>query len=70
MIFNMLVFWALLIGAVYLLIRSVRRTAHGTGRSRAEELLSERYARGEIDDEEYNRRLENLRRAAGTSSPV
>jgi putative membrane protein len=65
MVFNMMVFWALLIGAVLLLVRSVRRNgqaAPGGGRSRAEELLAERYARGEIDDEEYARRLETLRR--------
>lgn len=28
----------------------------------AEEILKRRYARGEIDDEEYRRRLEQLRR--------
>ncbi|WUD78209.1 SHOCT domain-containing protein [Streptomyces sp. NBC_00510] len=50
----------------------VRRTADG-GPGRApdrrdpspRELLAERYARGEIDDEEYRRRLEVLERAAG-----
>ncbi len=30
-------------------------------RSRAEEILKERYARGEIDEEEYMRRLNNLK---------
>ncbi|MDX2644761.1 SHOCT domain-containing protein [Streptomyces sp. PA03-1a] len=50
----------------------VRRTADG-GRGRAPErrdpgpweLLAERYARGEIDDAEYRRRLEVLERTAG-----
>lgn len=32
----------------------------GSGRSRAKELLAERYARGEIDTEEYHDRLRTL----------
>ncbi|MFJ5901901.1 SHOCT domain-containing protein [Streptomyces sp. NPDC093064] len=33
----------------------------GWGSRRAEDLLAERFARGEIDDEEYKRRLALLR---------
>ncbi|MER6218842.1 SHOCT domain-containing protein [Streptomyces sp. NPDC001674] len=36
----------------------------------AEPLLAERYARGEIDDEEYERRLAVLRRHAPGSTPL
>ena len=32
----------------------------GTGRSRAQEILDERYARGELTDEEYQERLRQL----------
>jgi putative membrane protein len=33
----------------------------GTGRTRAHEILDERYARGELTDEEYQDRLRHLR---------
>ncbi len=33
----------------------------GSGRSRAQEILDERYARGEITDEEYRERRRHLR---------
>jgi putative membrane protein len=67
MVFNMIVFWGLLIGAAILIARTFRRTGHfdgggRPGRTHAEHLLAERYARGEIDDEEYGRRLDVLRR--------
>jgi putative membrane protein len=52
-------FWiALLVGAL-LLFR--RRRDHWQTRS-AEEILGERYARGEITADEYHQRLEVLRR--------
>jgi putative membrane protein len=35
---------------------------HTPGRDRGEEVLRERFARGEIDDEEYRRKLAELRR--------
>jgi putative membrane protein len=68
MLFNMVVFWGLLIGAAILVARTFRRTGHldpggRRGHSHAEQVLAERYARGEIDDEEYGRRLEVLRRS-------
>ena len=63
-----IVFWALVITAVVLLARyllSLSRRPTGTpraaGASNAEQVLAERYARGEIDDEEYQRRLGLLR---------
>jgi putative membrane protein len=67
MVLNSIVFWALLVGAGVLLYRVIRRSGpqQGTGTSGqppAEQILAERYARGEIDDEEYRQRLDTLRR--------
>jgi putative membrane protein len=57
MFFSNLIFLALLIGGGYLVYRAVRGDT-GTARpDRAEQLLGERYARGEIDEDEYQRRL-------------
>lgn len=58
----MVLFWALLITAVvlalrYLLSLSGTGSAPAGGSSRAESLLAERFARGEIDEDEYQRKL-------------
>ncbi|MFI1466624.1 SHOCT domain-containing protein [Streptomyces wuyuanensis] len=39
-----------------------RRADEARSRSGAEEILAERFAHGEIDDDEYRRRAETLRR--------
>ena len=61
----MVLFWALIITAVVLIVRylvSQRPTGTSAGSARTpEEVLAERYARGEIDDDEYRRRLALLR---------
>jgi len=63
----MIVFWAAVITAVVLVVRYLadsRRPAGGPatqGPARAEDLLAERFARGEIDDDEYRQRLTLLR---------
>ena len=63
----MIVFWAAVITAVVMAVRylaSSRRPGPNPGASgptRAEDLLAERYARGEIDDDEYRQRLTLLR---------
>jgi putative membrane protein len=71
----MVVFWALVIAAVVALVHYVRGASradrsgpsgergwgHGQGHGRAEDLLAERFARGEIDEDEYKRRLALLR---------
>ena len=65
-----LLFWGLLIAGIVLLVRYLGRGNHtGTpvGQPRTpEQLLAERFARGEIDEEEYRRRLHVLRGAAST----
>ena len=57
----LLLFWGLVIAAIVLairwLIRADRRGAHeGPATPDALELLRQRYARGEIDEAEYERR--------------
>ena len=46
--------------AVVALLRPSRAAGGGISRPSAKELLDQRYARGEIDDEEYYRRLSVL----------
>jgi putative membrane protein len=58
-----LVFLALLVLLGYLLIRHFAKTS-GSGvqqRRAAEDILAERFARGEIDEDEYCRRRDLLR---------
>lgn len=72
----MWLFWPLIILVIVLLVvLLVRGTTPRTpgpggeaapsrpegGRSRAQEILDERYARGELTDEEYEERLRHLR---------
>ncbi|MFJ1612115.1 SHOCT domain-containing protein [Streptomyces sp. NPDC088251] len=73
MTFGMILFWVLIIIAVVLLLRAFSRSHPVGGRppaapgwrepgpSSAERILAERYARGEIDDDEYHRRMATLR---------
>ena len=62
----MVLFWGVLIGGGFLLYRWLHRDEPaGEGQPRlatftARRLLAERYARGEIDEEEYRRRLSTL----------
>ncbi|MGW7577468.1 SHOCT domain-containing protein [Streptomyces sp. NPDC054765] len=70
----MVLFWALIIAGVVALVRYLPSGRHGhpgglppsSGEAgsvskRAEELLAERFARGEIDEDEYRRRITLLR---------
>jgi putative membrane protein len=65
----MLLFWLIVIGLiawfVATLLRRDRGAAPRKGREddRAESLLRERYARDEIDEETYRRKLDELRRS-------
>ncbi|MFF4604801.1 SHOCT domain-containing protein [Streptomyces sp. NPDC001339] len=71
---SMLLFLALIVLVVLLFFRAFSRGgsaafwerpappgAPGPGRANAEQILAERFARGEIDEEEYHRRLATLR---------
>jgi putative membrane protein len=57
-------FWILLIVVIVLLFRWLGVPGRGPEppRESAEEILKKRYARGEIDKEEFDRRLTDLRR--------
>jgi putative membrane protein len=66
---SMIVFWALIITAAVLLFRALARTGPGSGGHHStgptpEQLLAERFARGEIDEDEYQRRLAVLHGSA------
>ncbi|WP_406481015.1 SHOCT domain-containing protein [Streptomyces sp. NBC_01615] len=60
-----IVFWALLVAIAVLLFRTVNRGHTGTNppppEVTPERLLAERFARGEIDEDEYWRRMAVLR---------
>lgn len=69
MTIGMLVFWALLIAGMVLLTRYVVRSTRSTSTSEPAtaapqsptDILAERFARGEIDEREYQDRLTTLR---------
>lgn len=58
----MLAFWALLIFGGLAIYRSAKRDdrSAGSDKADAEQLLDERFARGEIDAEDYQQRRELL----------
>jgi putative membrane protein len=67
---SFVLFWGAIIAAIILFARSMgaggRRYEGGTpGTGVAENLLAERFARGEIDETEYTARLAVLRRGRG-----
>jgi len=63
----MVLFWGLVIAGIVVLVRYLTSSRQGgtpasdSGRSSAEEILAERFARGEIDEGEYTRRRRLLR---------
>lgn len=66
---GMFVFWGLLITLAVVLVRGLNRPSgqgHGL-RPTPEQLLAERFARGEIDEDEYRRRLATLTGADRTA---
>ena len=56
--------WALLILGVVTLLRHRSRSGSTEPRPTAEELLAERFARGEIAEQEYRQRLDVLRQSS------
>jgi putative membrane protein len=60
MMFMMLIFWALVIAAVVLGIRWISAQGKEPRSDSAIEILKQRYARGEIDKEEFDSRKKDL----------
>jgi putative membrane protein len=56
----MVVFWAAVIALVVWAVSRLTPTDRDRGANRARDVLDERYARGEIDEEEYRRRRSQL----------
>jgi putative membrane protein len=62
MVIGGVVFWGLVIAGLVVLVRYLRRGDQNRSQSpTAEQVLGERFARGDIDEEEYRRRLQVLR---------
>jgi putative membrane protein len=66
MVISFVLFWGAVIAAIVLLARALgpanRGTNPGSSPGYAEDLLAQRFARGEIDESEYTARLDVLRR--------
>lgn len=65
MTLSMVLFWGLLLTGTVLLVRWLGRDGRrspGADPPSPQQLLAERFARGEIDEDDYRRRLETLRR--------
>jgi putative membrane protein len=68
MTISMVLFWGVLILGGILLIRALNRPSGDSSaapRPTPEQVLAERFARGEIDEEEYRRRLATLSSSSG-----
>ncbi|MCX4585794.1 SHOCT domain-containing protein [Streptomyces sp. NBC_01481] len=69
---SMILFWVLIIIAVVLLFRALGQTpehTHSPSVPSPEQVLAKRFARGEIDDEEYRRRLATLHASGPPTKP-
>jgi putative membrane protein len=68
-----LLFWGLIIAGIVLLVRSTGRGgqlgAVATQTPTPQRVLADRFARGEIDEEEYSRRMQTLGGTASTQRP-
>ena len=62
---SMIAFWGLVIGGIVALVRYLGRAPEPSQTQAVqptpEQILGERFARGELDEEEYARRLDALR---------
>ena len=63
---SMVLFWGVVILGIVALVRHLGRSSQPAGgagmpRPSAEQVLAERFARGEIDEQEYQSRLATLR---------
>jgi putative membrane protein len=74
MAISMVVLWGLVIAGIVILVHYLARSEQPRGGPPAdrepspEQMLAERFARGEVDEAEYHRRLETLRAAASATS--
>lgn len=66
--FGMLAFWAVVAWVVVTLVRG-RTPSSDVPASSARQILAERFARGEIDEDEYRSRLTTLTDQEGRSGP-
>ena len=68
---SMMAFWGLVAWVIVILVRGDRRSDHpqdtAATPSGPDHILAERYARGEIDSEEYQRRLDTLHTHSGAA---
>ena len=69
MMIGMLAFWVLVIVGIVWLVRNAAAGGGAVKRASAREVLDERLARGEIDIDEYDRRLAALTRTDGAPVP-
>lgn len=74
MLAGLLLVLAVVVTAAVLLVRMSRPASRppagpAAGRPTAEQVLAERFARGDIDEREYRDRLAALAEAAGSSPP-
>jgi putative membrane protein len=53
---------ALLVASIWVVMRAAASSAAAADQESPESILKRRYARGDIDREEYERRLQDLRR--------
>jgi len=60
MMLIMLVFWGLVIAGLVLGLRWLATQGRGPGRDEVREILRQRYARGEIDKQEFETRKRDL----------
>lgn len=58
----MVVFWAVVIGLIVWAVARIAPTGPQGGGDSARTILDERYARGELDDDEYRHRRDELSR--------
>jgi putative membrane protein len=73
MTMNMVLFWGLIIAGIVALVRYLNRSTHprpadSGSPGQAEAILAERFGRGEIDEEEYQRRVTVLRSRTGRTA--
>jgi putative membrane protein len=68
--FSMIAFWVVVAAVIVLSVRALGRPAAPPSSGGADQVLAERYARGEIDDAEYRQRLAVLSGKGVTPPPA